>query len=150
MATTQQREINIIQQHLCDCLLLSFSAIPFDNSEHSCSTEALLVRQCDVISVEFTLHCTWTQMCMISQLVQCTKKLGMQNELHRNNAYNSVELLLLVLMLFLLVIPRCLLFFQENFNDTSNICFCFFHYLSGQSEGATLAMFRSPLLIGPH
>ena len=37
------------------------------------------------------------------------KKLGMQSELHRNNVYQSVELLLLVTMLFLLAIPKILL-----------------------------------------
>ena len=35
-----------------------------------------------------------------------TKKLGMQIELHRNNAYQGVELLLLVSMLFLLANPK--------------------------------------------
>ena len=45
----------------------------------------------------------------------CTKKLGMQIELHRNNVYQGVELLLLVSMLFLLAIPKCLLIFKENF-----------------------------------
>ena len=37
----------------------------------------------------------------------------MQSELHRNNVYQSVELLLIVLMLFLLAIPQCLLIFKE-------------------------------------
>ena len=45
----------------------------------------------------------------------CTKKLGMQIELHRNNVYQGVELLLLVSMLFLLAIPKCLLIFKEIF-----------------------------------
>ena len=49
----------------------------------------------------------------------CTKKLGMQIELHRNNVYQGVELLLLVSMLFLLAIPKCLLTFKENFYYTS-------------------------------
>ena len=49
----------------------------------------------------------------------CTKKLGMQIELHRNNVYQGVELLLLVSMLFLLAIPKCLLIFKENFYYTS-------------------------------
>ena len=49
----------------------------------------------------------------------CTKKLGMQIELHRNNVYQGVELLLLVPMLFLLAIPKCLLIFNENFYYTS-------------------------------
>ena len=49
----------------------------------------------------------------------CTKKLGMQIELHRNNVYQDVELLLLVPMLFLLAIPKCLLIFKENFYYTS-------------------------------
>ena len=39
----------------------------------------------------------------------------MQSELHRNNMYQSVELLLLVPMLFLLSIPKCLQVFQEIF-----------------------------------
>ena len=51
----------------------------------------------------------------------CTKKLGMQIELHRNNVYQGVELLLLVPMLFLLAIPKCLLIFKENFYYTSVI-----------------------------
>ena len=37
----------------------------------------------------------------------------MKSELHRNNAYQSVELLLLVPMLFLLAIPKYLLIFKE-------------------------------------
>ena len=48
------------------------------------------------------------------------KKLGMQSELHRNNVYQSVELLLLVPILFLLAIPKCLLIFMENFYYTSD------------------------------
>ena len=51
----------------------------------------------------------------------CTKKLGMQIELHRNNVYQGVDLLLLVSMLFLLAIPKCLLIFKENFYYTSVI-----------------------------
>ena len=43
----------------------------------------------------------------------------MQIELHRNNVYQGVELLLLVYMLFLLAIPKCLLIFKENFYYTS-------------------------------
>ena len=43
----------------------------------------------------------------------------MQIELHRNNVYQSVELLLLVPMLFLLAIPKCLLIFKKNFHYTS-------------------------------
>ena len=39
----------------------------------------------------------------------------MQSELHKNNVYQSVELLLLVPMLFLLAILNCLLIFKENF-----------------------------------
>ena len=38
----------------------------------------------------------------------------MQSELHRNNVHQSVELLLLVPMLFLLAIPKCLLIFKEG------------------------------------
>ena len=48
----------------------------------------------------------------------------MQIELRRNNLYQSVELLLLVLMLFLLAIPKCLLIFKENFYYTSLYTFC--------------------------
>ena len=55
----------------------------------------------------------------------CTKKLGMQIELHRNNVYQGDELLLLVPMLFLLAIPKCLLIFKENFYYTS--LYTFFH-----------------------
>ena len=54
-------------------------------------------------------------MCMISKLVPCTKKLGMQSELHRHIVHQSVELPLLVPMLFLLVVPKCILMFKENF-----------------------------------
>ena len=43
----------------------------------------------------------------------------MQIELHRNNVYQGVELLLLVPMLFLLAIPKCLLIFKVNFYYTS-------------------------------
>ena len=45
----------------------------------------------------------------------------MQSELNRNNICQSVELLLLVPMLFLLAIPKCLLIFKENFYYTSLI-----------------------------
>ena len=58
----------------------------------------------------------------------CTKKLGMQIELHRNNVYQSVELLLLVPMLFLLAIPKCLLIFKENFYYTSLYTFSIIIY----------------------
>ena len=54
----------------------------------------------------------------------CTKKLGMQIELHRNNVCQGVELLLLVPMLFLLAIPKCLLIFKENFYYTSDYYDC--------------------------
>ena len=43
----------------------------------------------------------------------------MQIELHRNNVYQSVELLLLVPMHFLLAIPKCLQIFKENLYYTS-------------------------------
>ena len=43
------------------------------------------------------------------------KEIRMPSELHGNNVYQSVELLLLVPMLFLLAIPKCLLYFKENF-----------------------------------
>ena len=43
----------------------------------------------------------------------------MQSELHRNIVYLSVELLLLVPLLFLLAIPKCLQNFKENFYYTS-------------------------------
>ena len=39
----------------------------------------------------------------------------MQIELHRSNVQQSVELLLLVPMLFLLAIPKCLLIFKRKF-----------------------------------
>ena len=45
----------------------------------------------------------------------------MQIELHRNNVYQEVELLLLVPMLSLLAIPKCLLIFKENVYYTSCI-----------------------------
>ena len=45
----------------------------------------------------------------------------MQSELHRNNVYQSVELLLLAPMPFLLAIPKCLEIFTENFYYTSAI-----------------------------
>ena len=68
----------------------------------------------------------WSSICIPNFFVHgsvicdlCTKKLGMQIELHRNNVYLGVELLLLVLMLFLLAIPKCLLIFKENFYYTS-------------------------------
>ena len=48
----------------------------------------------------------------------------MQIELRRNNLYQSVELLLLVLMLFLLAIPKCLLIFKENFYYTNLYTSC--------------------------
>ena len=40
-------------------------------------------------------------------------KLGMQSDLHRNVVYQSVELLLLVSMLFLPAIPKSLLILKE-------------------------------------
>ena len=43
----------------------------------------------------------------------------MRSELHRDNVCQSVEVLLLVPMLFLLAIPKCLLIFKENFYYTS-------------------------------
>ena len=49
----------------------------------------------------------------------------MQIELHRNNVYQGVELLLLVSMLFLLAIPKCLLIFKEIF-ITLFLLFLFF------------------------
>ena len=58
----------------------------------------------------------------------CTKKLGMQIELHRNNVYQGDELLLLVPMLFLLAIPKCLLIFKENFYYTSLYTFSIIIY----------------------
>ena len=51
----------------------------------------------------------------------------MQSELHRNNVYKSVELLLLVPMLFLLAIPKCLLIFKENFYYTSTYTYHCLH-----------------------
>ena len=68
----------------------------------------------------------WSSVCIPNFFVNrsqitdpCTKKLGMQTELHRNNVYLGAELLLLVSMLFLLAIPKCLLIFKENFYYTS-------------------------------
>ena len=58
----------------------------------------------------------------------CTKKLGMQIELHRNNVHQGAELLLLVYMLFLLAIPKCLLIFKENFYYTSLYTFSIIIY----------------------
>ena len=67
----------------------------------------------------------WSSICIPnffvhrSQIIDpCTKELGMQIELYRNNVYQGVELLLLVLMLFLLAIPKCLLISKENFYYT--------------------------------
>ena len=62
----------------------------------------------------------------------------MQIELHRNNVYQGVELLLLVPMLFLLAIPKCLLIFKENFYytsiyDTGCLCEHFILVLSRKS-----------------
>ena len=45
----------------------------------------------------------------------------MQSELHRNNMYQSVELVLLAPMLFQLAIPKCLQIFKEDFYYTSTI-----------------------------
>ena len=45
----------------------------------------------------------------------------MQRELHRNNVYQSVELLLLVPLLFLLAIPKCLLILKENYYYPSTL-----------------------------
>ena len=53
----------------------------------------------------------------------CTNKLGMQIELHRNNVYQGVELLLLVPMLFLLAIPKCLLILRKIFIALVGILF---------------------------
>ena len=58
----------------------------------------------------------------------CTKKLGMQIELHRNNVYQGSELVLLVSMLFLLAIPKWLLIFNENFYYTSLYTFSIIIY----------------------
>ena len=55
----------------------------------------------------------------------CTKKLGMQIELHRNNVYLGAELLLLVSML---AIPKCLVIFKENFYYTSLYTFSIIIY----------------------
>ena len=48
----------------------------------------------------------------------------MQSELHRNNVYQSVELLLLVSMLSVLAIPKCLPILKEDFYYTSLYTFC--------------------------
>ena len=52
----------------------------------------------------------------------------MQIELHRNNVYQGVELLLLVPMLFLLAIPKCILIFMEIFCYTSLYTFSIIIY----------------------
>ena len=52
----------------------------------------------------------------------------MQIELHRNNVYQGVELLLLVPILFQLAIPKCLLIFKENFYYTSLYTFSIIIY----------------------
>ena len=64
----------------------------------------------------------WSSICIPNFFVHgsvicdlCTKKLGMQIELHRNNVYLGAELLLLVSML---AIPKCLLICKENFYYT--------------------------------
>ena len=76
----------------------------------------------------------WSSICIPNFFVHrsqitdpCTKKLGMQIELHRNNVYRGAELLLLVSMLFLLAIPKCLLIFKEFFYYTSlyTVVYCF-------------------------
>ena len=69
----------------------------------------------DLIDYDFFVHGSVIQLFVMDL---CTKKLGMQIELHRNNVYQGVELLLLVPMLFLLAIPKCLLIFKENFYYT--------------------------------
>ena len=77
----------------------------------------------------------WSSICIPNLFVHasvicdlCTKKLGMQIELHRNNVYLGAELLLLVSMLFLLAIPKCLLIFKENFYYTSLYTFSIIIY----------------------
>ena len=77
----------------------------------------------------------WSSLCIPNFFVHgsvicdlCTKKLGMQIELHRNNVYLGAELLLLVSMLFLLAIPKCLRIFKENFYYTSLYTFSIIIY----------------------
>ena len=77
----------------------------------------------------------WSSICIPNFFVHgsvicdlCTKKLGMQIELHRNNVYLGAELLLLVSILFLLAIPKCLLIFKENFYYTSLYTFSIIIY----------------------
>ena len=77
----------------------------------------------------------WSSICIPNFFVHgsvicdlCTKKLGMQIELQRNNVYLGAELLLLVSMLFLLAIPKCLLIFKENFYYTSLYTFSIIIY----------------------
>ena len=53
------------------------------------------------------------------------KELGMQSELHINKMYQSVELLLLVLMLFQPAIPNRLLIFKEKYSYTSLYTFAY-------------------------
>ena len=54
----------------------------------------------------------------------------MQSELHRNNVCQTVELLLLVPLIFLLAIPKCLVIFKDNFYYTST---CMFVVMSRES-----------------
>ena len=67
----------------------------------------------------------------------------MQSELHRNNKYQSVELLLLVSMIFLLAIPKCLLIFKENFSYTITLRYTvllghYIHYSTGCCDTCTV------------
>ena len=73
----------------------------------------------------------------------------MQNELHRNNVYQGVELLLLVPMLFLLAIPKCLLIFKENFYYTSLYTFSIIIYYPKDHSYTRLIidLTNSPFLI---
>ena len=98
----------------------------------------------------------WSSICIPNFFVHgsvicdlCTKKLGMQIELHRNNVYRGAELLLLVSMLFLLAIPKCLLIFKENFYYTSLYTFSIIiYYLKDHSYTRLIIdLTNSPFLI---
>ena len=96
----------------------------------------------------------WSSICIPNLFVHgsvicdlCTKKLGRQIELHRNNVYLGAELLLLVSMLFLLAIPKCLLIFKENFYYTSLYTFSIIIYPKDHSyTRLIIGLTNSPFL----
>ena len=63
----------------------------------------------------------------------------MQSELYRNNVCQTVEILLLVPLIFLLAIPKCLLIFKDNFCYTT---ICMFVVMSHESYGLIDGMIR--------